>query len=161
MTPPDIKKSLIDIYETNWKTANAVKPLEFKTKSFSEVYPDGITLPCLTAPQATESSIGETGYSAMSNNGPVQQYTGQAQVNLWVTKEAAHDLGTYDGNIISPEAWLERARQELGRITREKVIELPGYDYIAWDSGQDRHEKDRQPVMFRRMSFVKYSYKKR
>lgn len=161
MTPPDIKTALIDIYNANWNTANAAKPLEFKTESFSEVYPDGITLPAVTVPTASEESVGETGYSGMSNDGPVQEYVGQAQVNLWITKETAHDLGTYDGEIISPEGYLERARQELGRITRQKVIQLPGYDYIAWDSGQDRHERDRQPVIFRRMSFVKYSYKKR
>jgi len=160
-TPPEIKESLIEIYDANWDTANVAKPLDIKTESFSEVYPDGITLPAMTIPTTTENSVGETGYAAMSNSGPVQQKVGQAQVNLWITKEAAHDLGTYDDNIISPEGWLDRARKEAGRITRQKVILLPGYDYIAWDSGQDRHEKDRQPVIFRRMSFVKYSYKTR
>lgn len=161
MTPPDIKTSLIDIYDSEWDTSNAAKPKNIKTQAFAEVYPDGVTLPAMTIPTTTEDAVGETGYSGMSNDGPVQQYVGQAQVNLWITAAAAHDLGTYDDETISPEGWLERARQEAGRITRQKVILLDGYDYIAWQSGDDRHERDRQPVIFRRMCFVQYSYKKR
>lgn len=149
--PPPIKFKLVDIYDTNWKSTNAIEPLEIDTGRYNET----LNVPQLTVSTSTESAEGLTGFKYMSNSGPIQKKNGRVQVNLWTTAEAIHAVDTS----VSPEGWLERARQELGRITRTYVVSLPGYDSVAWDSGQDRHESDREPTLYRRMCFVTYSYK--
>lgn len=151
--PPPIKLKLVEIYDDNWDEDNVIKPVTITTEAFES----GFTTPAISIPTATETSVGESGYKYMSNTGPVQQKIGEAQVNIWVTVPAIQDID----ETINAEDWLDRARQEVGRITINHVVGLSGYDYIAWDSGQDRHELKKDPVVYRRMSFVKYAYKKR
>ena len=153
MSRPPIKLKLTEIYDANWNGGDVtiIKPT-ITTEAFAE----GFDTPALTVPVATEHSVGETGYKWMSNQGPVQQKRGEVQVNLWVTADGIHAIDTS----VNPEDWLKRARQEIGRITLDKVVSLSGYDYIAWDNGEDRHEKDKRPIIYRRRMGIKYSYKK-
>lgn len=148
----EIKYALVEMYNAHWNEDNAIKPIRITTEAFAS----GLEVPALTVPRATEAAEGQTGYRWMSNDGPVQQKRGEAQVNLWTTKESIQAID----QTVNVEDWLERARQEIGRITVERVIGLSGYDYIAWGDGEDRHEEDKDPMIYRRMMFVRYSYKK-
>ena len=143
------KLDVKDLFKDNWLPANtsSVTP-SFCTGWYNFKNEDPQVT--VTDSEETPVSTGRTGYFGLSTGGvPVQYWDGSIAINCWVTRE---------GTTVNPKLLIEQFVKEIKRIVRANYDNVTGLDYIAWQGGFDRVEKDKTPVVFRYVGQVGLGY---